>query len=88
MAISKSTFIPIEDDWMIETGIKNDDSGRIYHYLLHKHDNAIHSTYNTMHSIAGITVPDQTESKRICAGRNKEVPAHIAGLLILCRWEA
>ena len=84
MAVSKSTFIPIEDDWIIETGVKNDDSGRTYHYLLHKHGDGTHGTYG----VAGITIPAATERKRICAGCNKEVPTHIAGLLILCRWEA
>ena len=82
----KSIVIPIEDDWYIETGEKLDDSGQMYFYLLHNHD---HSGMRPIYSIdkTGITVPDPTERERICAGCNKRVPAHIAGLLMLCRWE-
>lgn len=87
MAVSKSTFIPIEDDWIIETGKKNNGSGGTYHYLLHKHhDNDTHGTYSRSDRSA-ITIPDPTERQRICAGCNEVVPTHIAGLLILCRWE-
>ena len=72
------TQILIDDEWIIETGSKNDGSNRKYYYLLHKH-----KSMRTM-----LTVPAPTEHERICASCNTRVPSHIAGFLMLCRWEA
>ena len=72
------TLLTIEDDWIIESGPRHDGSNKMYHYLLHKH-------WDTR---PGLTVPSPTEYERICVGCKTRVPLHLAGFLILCRWEA
>ena len=75
--MTKHTFMTIDEDWIIESGIMNDGSNRTYHYLLHKHEK----------ERSWITVPNPTDDERICTGCNTRVPPHLAGFLILCRWE-
>ena len=82
MAVSKSTLIPIDDDWYIETGYKHNPGKGRYYYLLHRHGR---SNARTKH---GLTIPNPDEHSRVCAECHEKVPPHVAGLLILCRWEA